>query len=75
MSQTFAHGVAEWLALAAAPTFAAMALASGLWGDRAMGALCHDGPGFPLSGMSGMYLLMSAFHLSPWLRRAARPVR
>ena len=58
-------GIADWLCLAAAPTFAVMALLSCLQsGDGAM--LCMGGS--PLTGMAAMYLLMSAFHLAPWLR-------
>jgi hypothetical protein len=57
--------IADWLCLAAAPTFAVMALLSCLQaGDAAM--LCMDSS--PLTGMAAMYLLMSAFHLAPWLR-------
>ncbi|BCG87205.1 hypothetical protein MesoLj113c_33150 [Mesorhizobium sp. 113-3-9] len=63
-------GVADWLCLAAAPTFALMALLSCLQGgDAAM--LCMGGSsltGPSLTGMPAMYLLMSAFHLAPWLR-------
>jgi len=62
---TRALGIADWLCLAAAPTFAVMALVSCLQGgDAAM--LCMGGS--PLTGMAAMYLLMSAFHLAPWLR-------
>lgn len=62
--------IAGWLALAAAPGFAAMALVSGLGGGQA--AFCM-GPGpFGLDAMTAMYLLMSLSHLPPWLRRAAR---
>ncbi len=57
--------IADWLCLAAAPTFAVMALLSWLQaGDAAM--LCMGSS--PLTGMAAMYLLMSAFHLAPWLR-------
>ncbi len=57
--------IADWLCLAAAPTFAVMALLSYLQaGDAAM--LCMGSS--PLTGMAAMYLLMSAFHLAPWLR-------
>ncbi|MDA8363788.1 MAG: hypothetical protein M0Z84_08225 [Gammaproteobacteria bacterium] len=58
---------ARWLGLAAAPTFAIMAL----WT-----ALSSAPSGMPdmemrgssaLSGMTLMYLMMSVFHLSPWL--------
>ncbi len=60
-------GAAEWLHLMAAPTFAIMALLTGIGGDSAMAMLCaHDAS--PLSGMAAMYGLMSAFHLTPWLR-------
>ncbi|TPK89433.1 hypothetical protein [Mesorhizobium sp. B2-4-17] len=73
-------GIADWLCLAAAPTFALMALLSCLQGgDGAMlcmGASPLTGPiltgptltGPTLTGMPAMYLLMSAFHLAPWLR-------
>jgi hypothetical protein len=58
---------ADRLALAASPTFAAMALLTVLLeGDPAL-ALCSGTPGWPLSGMATMYLLMSAFHAAPWL--------
>ncbi len=60
-------GAARWLALAAAPTFATMALATGALGEGSPAILCsHDAS--PLSGMAAMYGLMSAFHLTPWLR-------
>jgi hypothetical protein len=62
-----AVGVAEWLCLAAAPTFATMALLTGLDGSP-MDGLCSSGPGAPLRGMVPMYLFMSAFHAPPWLR-------
>ena len=59
-----------WLSLAATPTFAAMALASGLT-DGSMGGLCAVRP--PFGGMAAMYVLMAVFHAAPWLRLAARP--
>ncbi len=63
-----AFGAADWLGLAAAPTFAIMALLSGaMSGPSDM--LCqaaHDAS--PLSGMVPMYLLMTAFHSAPWLK-------
>jgi hypothetical protein len=58
----------NWLGLAAAPTFALMALGTALAGgtpDVLCMAMQHASP---LSGMTVMYLLMSAFHLTPWLR-------
>ena len=60
-------GIADWLCLAAAPTFALMALLTCIQGgDAAM--LCMGANASPLTGMAAMYLLMSAFHLAPWLR-------
>ncbi len=64
-----ARGMADWLCLAAAPTFAAMALATGVLDGAQPDMLCLGTPGASmLSGMVPMYLLMSAFHLPPWLR-------
>ncbi len=61
-------GPADWLSLAAAPTFAIMALLTGLFGSKS-DALCAALEGTSLlSGMVPMYLLMSAFHLAPWLK-------
>ena len=60
-------GLADWLCLAAAPTFATMALLTAAYGGENM--MCASGPGASvLSGMVPMYLLMAAFHLAPWLR-------
>jgi hypothetical protein len=73
------RSAADWISLAAAPTFAIMALLTGVLGGGPMDALCsaaHDA--LPLNGMVPMYLLMSAFHSAPWLKlvssRLARPV-
>lgn len=64
-------GLADWLCLAAAPTFAIMALLTAAYGGP--DTMCMSGPGASmLSGMVPMYLLMAAFHLAPWLRLAAR---
>ena len=62
--------LARWLGLAAAPTFAVMAF---LTGGAGVGAVdvCSTGQGLQLGGMAPMYLLMSAFHLPPWLRLAS----
>lgn len=60
-------GVAGWLSLAAAPTFAVMALLTHLGGGP-MDALCSTGTVLHLGGMVPMYVLMSAFHSGPWLK-------
>ena len=69
MNGTSAPEPTEWLSLAAAPIFAAMALASAMAARGPMDALCGPGSGWPLDGMVVMYLLMSAFHVAPWLKR------
>lgn len=61
-----APGLAGWLALAAAPTFALMALASAAASGPPDIFCTQHAPAF--TGMTAMYLLMSAFHLAPWLR-------
>ncbi|ESY81595.1 hypothetical protein NKI51_16270 [Mesorhizobium australicum] len=68
------RGIADWLCLAAAPTFAAMALLSRLQGGDGTMLCMGDSPltGSILTGMPAMYLLMSAFHLAPWLRVISR---
>jgi len=65
----FAPGLAGWLGLAAAPTFALMAL----WSAASSGPpdiFCMQHAA-PLTGMTAMYVLMSAFHVAPWLRLIA----
>ncbi len=63
-----APGLVFWLGLAAAPTFAIMALWNFLFSGQP-DILCMAMQNSSLSsGMTMMYLLMSAFHLSPWLR-------
>jgi hypothetical protein len=64
-----ARKAANWLYLAAAPTFATMALLTGILGSA--DALCSTASTPPLGGMVSMYLLMSAFHLAPWLKLIA----
>lgn len=60
---------AGWLGLAAAPSFAAMALATAFAGDP--NPLCSAAQGeWQPGGMTTMYLLMSVFHLAAWLRPA-----
>jgi uncharacterized membrane protein YeiH len=64
-----ALGVAKWLRLAATPTFAIMALLTAVHGGSMPDILCSAArDGSLLTGMVPMYLLMSAFHLAPWLR-------
>jgi len=63
-----ALGIAQWLCLAATPTFAIMALMTGVLGGRPTDMLCSARHGSPLTGMVAMYMLMSAFHLAPWLK-------
>jgi hypothetical protein len=64
-----ALGVADWLGLAAAPTFAVMAVLTAVLGGGPRDMICAGmQDGSPLSGMVPMYVLMSAFHSAPWLR-------
>ncbi|GCA48668.1 hypothetical protein ACLMJV_07735 [Sinorhizobium meliloti] len=67
---TVVRSLGDWLGFAAAPTFAVMALlaaggdadiCSSIQGASRQGASL-------LNGMSSMYLLMSVFHLAPWLK-------
>ena len=72
-----ARGAADWLCLAAAPTFAVMALLAAVPGGGPSDMLCVAEGASPLNGMVAMYLLMSTFHSAPWLklissRRSAR---
>jgi hypothetical protein len=62
------RAAAGWLGLAAAPTFAVMALLTCVSGGDAdmMCSAAHSVS--PLSGMVPMYVLMSAFHSAPWLK-------
>lgn len=65
-----ARGAAAWLALAASPTFALMAWIAANAAHPF--AFCAPGSSIlPIDGMTAMYLLMSLFHLSPWLKLAA----
>lgn len=58
----------DGLAFAASPTFALMAWVGA--SDAAPMALCSSSV-LPMEGMTAMYLLMSLFHLSPWLKLAS----
>ena len=73
MKDCIAHGwraasADRWLALTAAPTFAIMALLTGIQDSATPGMLCSAADASPLTGMIPMYLLMSAFHSAPWLK-------
>ena len=65
LSAAFVRGAARWLCLAASPTFALMALATAISGEPGMNCMTGQSQ---LAGLVPMYLLMSAFHLAPWLR-------
>jgi hypothetical protein len=58
----------DGLALAASPTFAIMALLTGITSGGPAEALCAAAHISSLGGMTTMYLLMSAFHAAPWLK-------
>jgi ABC-type Na+ efflux pump permease subunit len=61
------------LSLAAAPTFAVMALLAAVHGEAMPDMMCSaTRERSLLTGMVPMYLLMSAFHLAPWLKLFAR---
>jgi hypothetical protein len=64
--------VARWLYLAAAPTFAVMALSTIVLDSGPPNALCGGAGGSALTGMAPMYLLMALFHLAPWLKLMSR---
>ncbi|MEK1854676.1 MAG: hypothetical protein AAAC48_23140 [Phyllobacterium sp.] len=61
------RGVADWLCLAAAPSFAFMALLTAFAGGADMICLAAQDAS-PFSGMTVMYVLMSVFHSAPWVR-------
>jgi hypothetical protein len=61
--------VADRLCLAAAPTFAIMAMLAAAGGDGRHDMVClAASDASPLRGMALMYALMSAFHSVPWLK-------
>ena len=67
-----ALGAVAWLGLAASPTFAIMALLTGVLGGGKMAMICAAAQEpLSLGGMVPMYLLMSAFHSAPWLKLIA----
>ena len=69
--------VAGRLGFAATPVFALMAGVSAV-GVQDMTMCSAASPMMPINDMALMYLLMSVFHLSPWLRllsqRLAAPI-
>jgi hypothetical protein len=70
---------ADWLGLAAAPTFALMTVAAAFAERGAHQAWCAAATHTSLlTGMTPMYALMSAFHLTAWLKLSFRrhaPIR
>jgi hypothetical protein len=68
MSPTAIPAASHYLRLAAAPTFAVMALLTGVTASP-KDMLCPAGHDtLPLSGMAAMYLLMSVVHSPAWLK-------
>jgi hypothetical protein len=67
-----AMAAADGLHLAAAPTFAVMALVTSVLGNGSPDGLCSIAGASMLGGMVPMYLLMSAFHSAPWLKLLSR---
>ncbi|AFL49005.1 hypothetical protein [Sinorhizobium fredii] len=65
---TAAFGATDWLSFAAAPTFATMALLTGVLGGPPDMLCSSAGDASAITGMVPMYGLMSAFHSAPWLR-------
>ncbi|MGE6785520.1 hypothetical protein ACQKGL_23655 [Ensifer adhaerens] len=65
---SLARLAAAALALAAAPTFALMAVLTRTGTDGADPMLCGGTEQTAIGGMTAMYLLMGAFHLQPWLK-------
>jgi hypothetical protein len=62
-------GAGDFLSLAAAPTFAAMALLTSALDASPTEMLCSATQhASSLNGMVVMYLLMSGFHSTPWLK-------
>jgi hypothetical protein len=62
----------RWLRLAAAPSFAIMALLTVALDSSLPNALCLAAGHSRLGGMAPMYLLMAVFHLPPWLNLISR---
>jgi hypothetical protein len=64
--------IVKWLRLAAAPSFAIMALLTVALDSSLPNALCLAASHFGLGGMTPMYLLMTIFHSAPWLNLISR---
>jgi hypothetical protein len=66
-------GVAAALSFAATPSFALMAVLTMAHDSSPAEILCSAAHGAsPLGGMLPMYVLMSAFHSTPWLKLISR---
>ena len=70
-SANVALRVADWLRLAATPTFAVMALLAAAANNSLPNVLCGGSRDWSLSGMVVMYSLMSVFHSACWLKLAS----
>jgi len=65
--------LADWLSLVAAPAFALMAVVTGCLESGAHQMTCAATTHMaPLTGMVPMYVLMSGFHFTPWLKLISR---
>ena len=70
---TVPYGAALALGLAAAPAFAIMTLLTVARASEWPHAVCSTSmDASPLAGMATMYLMMSVFHLAPWLKLVGR---
>jgi len=68
-------GAADRLSLSATPVFAFMAVWTMTHGAGPADILCSAAQGAsPFSGMVSMYLLMSVFHATPWVRAARKVI-
>ncbi len=67
-SSQAAPGVADLLGLAAAPTFAIMALWTGLFSGQPDTLCMGVQDASRMNGMALMYAPMSIFHAAPWLK-------
>jgi hypothetical protein len=64
---------ADWLSLGAAPALIFMATLTAILDGGAHGVLCSAASHTSvLGGMAPMYMMMSVFHLVPWLKLISR---